>query len=231
VREDRYDEAAKYMPSAYQPALKLYISALAEAANEKSPKATRAQAWSTAAWICRGLGMELMGTEVEPDNASSEGAFETVDIASMRANDLSRTKYDDNGKLIMVKGEKPSLPATAEEKKRLAKNKPSPDVRFHYRHVAAALAWKAAALMPDQSNDLADALNSAGLWIKDRDEKGADKFFQAIERRAPKTPIGRAAGVKHWFVDETGPWSSAKAALVDKLNADIEVVKSASAKQ
>jgi len=57
------------------------------------------------------------------------------------------------------------------------------------------------------TEELADALNSGGSWIKDRDEKGADKFIQAIERRCPRTKIGQAASRKHWFVDLAGAWS------------------------
>ncbi len=227
VREDRYAEAALFMPAAYQPALKIYVDALGDAADGTLSKPARAKAWSTAAWICRAYGMELMGTQVEPDNFASEGSFETTNISEMRAKDISRTAYDDNGKLMLVKGKPPALLATAEEKKRLAKNKPSPDLRYHYRYIAASLAAKAAALMPDQSEELADALNTAGSWIKDGDEKAADRLFQIIERRAAKTKIGKAASLKHWFVEDTGPWSDAMEAMKAKLEVDIEAAKAA----
>ena len=100
------------------------------------------------------------------------------------------------------------VPVSTAEKKRLADSKPAPNKRFHYRYVAAALGWKAALLLPDQSDELADVLNTAGGWIK-KDDKAADKFIQAIERRASKTSLGKEASSKHWFVDKYGPWSVA----------------------
>ncbi len=107
------------------------------------------------------------------------------------------------------KATKLSIPATVEEKRRIARFKPRPDARYHYRHVAAALAWKAAELLADGTEELADVLNTGGLWIKNRDEKSADKFFQAIERRCPKTKIGEAVLTRHWFVEDLrGPWSA-----------------------
>jgi hypothetical protein len=100
------------------------------------------------------------------------------------------------------------IAVTPEEKQRIAQNRPHPGNRFHYRWVASALAWKAAGLMPDGTEELADVLNRGGSWIKDRDAKGADKFIQGIEHRCAKTKIGQAAKKKHWFVDISGPWSA-----------------------
>ena len=106
-----------------------------------------------------------------------------------------------------------TLPVTKEEKKRLQATKLVVERRYHYRHVAAGLAWKAAALLPDNSPEAADVLNTAGNWLKAKHEKQADRFYQAIEKRCPKTEIGKQAVAKHWFVDDTGPWSDAE----DKL--------------
>ena len=103
------------------------------------------------------------------------------------------------------------VPVTVEEKKRLAKqHHPLPGDAPFLTYQALDLMWKAAALLPDNSEELADVLNTAGNWVKGDyrgDDKAADKFFQAIERRVPMTEVGKEAGAKHWFVEHTGPWS------------------------
>ena len=80
------------------------------------------------------------------------------------------------------------LKASAKEVQRLNANKIAPDIRFHYRLIAGALAMKAAALLPDNSEEVADVVNTAGLWVKDRDEKDgqpihADRSSAAAPRR------------------------------------------------
>lgn len=205
VREDRYAEARPYFPPAFRELLDRYTKALADGANEKLPKLKRARAWFDAAMIARRQGMELMGTEVEPDNFISGGDFEATDVAGERESGASKhTSYED-GKEV-TKTVKLAVAATKEELQRLAKNKPAPNKRFHYRYIAAALGWKAAQLLPDNSDELADVLNTSGRWIKN-DDKAADKYFQAIEHRAAKTETGKEAGAKHWFVERYGPWS------------------------
>ncbi|MEI6715868.1 MAG: hypothetical protein WCO60_19120 [Verrucomicrobiota bacterium] len=64
--------------------------------------------------------------------------------------------------------------------------------------------------MPDGTDELADVLNTAGNWIQARDEAAADRFYQAIESRCPKTELGKLAVAKHWFVEDTPkrPWSA-----------------------
>ncbi len=48
------------------------------------PSSQRARAWFTAAWYMRYDGMELMGTEVSPDDFVTEGDFEEEDLALER---------------------------------------------------------------------------------------------------------------------------------------------------
>ena len=43
--------------------------------------------------------------------------------------------------------------------------------------------------------------------VQANDEKGTDRFYQAIERRCPQTLIGKESVAIHWFVDTRGPWS------------------------
>lgn len=215
VREDLYAEAREFFMEDMQKALDDYTAALKKGANEKLPKKERARAWFDAAVIARSWGMELMGTEFEPDGTNSDGSFEPTNVAGEReAGKFERItwenvkKGDGTSEMQEVKRTaSPAVTVSAEEKKRLLKHKPVPYKRYHYRYVAAALGWKAAALLPDQSEELADVLNTAGGWIKG-DDKAADKYFQAIERRAYKTELGKEAGKAHWFVEHYGPWSA-----------------------
>ena len=218
VREDRYADAKQYLSPPYDKVLEKYVKALQDGANEKLSKTERAHAWFTAAWLARYDGMELMGTEGPPDAFAEGGSFEMPDLAKERRTGTyqtvaydkkGQTSYDENGNPKM-KSVPAFLKASAKEVQRLNTNKIAPDIRFHYRLIAGALAMKAAALLPDNSEELADVVNTAGLWVKDRDEKTGNRYMQTIERRGSKTGIGRAAIAKHWFVDQQGSWSTAE---------------------
>jgi len=206
--------------------LEKYVKALHDGANEKLSKTERAHAWFTAAWIARYDGMELMGTEVAPDAFAESGEFETPDIAKQRRSGVYQTvSYDKEGN-----EKKKNLPvvlkASAKEIQRLTANKISPDIRFHYRLIAGALAIRAAALLPDNSEELADVVNRAGLWVKDRDEKTGNRYMQIIERRCSKTEIGRADIAKHWFVDQEGPWSKTEQEAYQAFHKELEPERS-----
>jgi hypothetical protein len=226
AREDRYAEAAQNLRPPYDKILEKYVNALHDGANDKLSKIERARALFTAAWLARHDGMELMGTEGAPDGFVEDGMFEIPDLAQQRqTGTYKEVRWTEKGQ------EEHSMPvvlrASKQEQERLARNKVAPDVRFHYRIIAAALAVKAAALLPDNSEELADVVNRAGLWVKDRDEKLGDHYFQIIEQRCPNTEIGRAVLAKHWFVDQPGPWSSAQKEAYDTLHKELGLDSSA----
>jgi hypothetical protein len=218
VREDRYDEAKPYLAAPYDKVLEKYVKALKDGANEKLSKTERAHAFFTAAWIARYSGMELMGTEVAPDAYSYQGDFEVPDIARQRLTGVYQTvAFNKDGSSAVDKDGNPKkksvpivLKATPGEIQRLKANKIEPDTRFHYRVIAGALAVRAAELLPNDSEETADVLNTAGNWVKDRDEKVGNRYCGMIEKRCSKTEIGRAVIKKHWFVDQAGEWSSAQ---------------------
>jgi len=221
VREDRYADAAKYLDPPYDKVLEKYVKALQDGANEKLSKTERAHGYFTAAWIARYDGLELMGTEAAPDAFVESGQFELPDIARQRRTGVYQTvSYEKNGD-EKKKNNPIVLKPSAKELQRLNANKIEPDIRFHYRIIAGALAMKAAALLPDNSEELADVINQAGLWVKDRDEKAGNRYYQEIDRRCPKTTIGQTDKAKHWFVDQEGPWSNAEKEAVDAFDKQI----------
>jgi hypothetical protein len=222
AREDRYAEAVQYLRPPYDKILEKYVNALHDGADNKLPKLDRARALFTAAWLARHDGMELMGTEGAPDGFVEDGMFEIPDLAQQRqTGTYKEVRWTEKGQ------EEHSMPvvlrASKQEQERLARNKVAPDVRFHYRIIAAALAVKAAALLPDNSEELADVVNRAGLWVKDRDEKLGNRYFQIIEQRCATTSIGGAAIAKHWFVDQSGLWSSAQQEAYGALHKELHL--------
>ena len=136
-----------------------------------------------AAQLARYKGMELMGTEVEPDWYSlDKGDFELEASSEIRA--------------------KPSaaevVPPTSDERRRLARHS-EPRKRFHYRYMATDLAWEAAELMPNESDETAKVLCEAGSWLKKRDPRAADRFYKALVRRCGSTSLGKKAAELKWF--------------------------------
>jgi len=220
VREDRYSDAGAYLTPPYDKILERYVKALKDGANEKLPKLERARAWFAAGWMARYDGMELMGTEVSPDGFDSEGSFENTNIAKERLSGKYATTVFENNEEKSVVQTIPLKPSK-QEVQRLEKNMIRPDVRYHYRIIAGALAVKAAPLLGDNTDELADVVNTAGNWVKDRGEKIADRYYQILEKRCAKTKTGQAAIARRWFVDAQGPWSDAQKAAYDAMHAEL----------
>jgi hypothetical protein len=207
----------------YDKILEKYVKALKDGADNKLSKVERARALFSAAWLARYEGMELMGTEGAPDGFAESGNFEMPDLAQQRRSGVyQQVRYEKNGEQKTTNAPLVLKPSK-QELQRLARNKINPDVRFHYRLIAGTLAMKAATLLPNDSEELADVVNRAGLWVKDRDEKTGNRYFQIIEQRCPKTQIGRAATEKHWFVDQSGPWSQAQQEAYDALHKELKL--------
>ncbi len=223
VREDRYAEAGPYLRPPYEKVLEKYVKALRDGADNKLSKVERARALFNAAWLARYDGMELMGTEGAPDAFAESGNFEMPDVAQQRRSGVyQQVRYEKNGEQKTTNVPLVLKPSK-QELQRLARNKINPDVRFHYRLIAGALAIKAAALLPNDSEELADVVNCAGLWVKDRDEKTGNRYFQIIEQRCRKTQIGRAAIEKHWFVDQKASWSQAQQEAYEAMHKELNL--------
>jgi len=217
VREDDYKTAKEFFsPDLIKP-LDEYTKALADGADASKSKRDQARALFHAAWIVRYQGMELMGTEVGPDNTAAGGAFNEGNLAMARlTGKITAIEDMDAGEDSDAKKGplKFAFPVSKEEKQRLQSTKLGVELRFHYRHIAAGLAWKAAALLPDHQDETADVLNAAGNWLKVKHEKQARRFAQAITKRCSKTEIGKAVTAKRWFVENDGPWSEEERKLM-----------------
>ena len=183
VREGAPERALEYLPQPLKPVLARYIACLSTGRDTQRAKAQRVRALVEAARIARHRGLELMGTELGPDSASTNGGVGEPDMLA------ERTALED-ARLVGVQ---------PEERKRAEATALRPWRRFHYRYVGCDLAWEAAALMPDGSPETAAVLCEAGSWIKNLDPKHADRFYKALVTRCGATPLGRAADVARWF--------------------------------
>lgn len=178
------EKARTYLPPSLRPVLDAYAKHIRAGNDEKAPQKQRAEDLWKAACIARYMGMELMGTEMDPDWAVYRGEFKESCLAETRA----KTNF-----ARLVK----SSPI---EMERVKRNAPVPDTRFHYRDIAVNLAWRAASLMPDESDRTAEVLCTAGAWLKEKDPQRADRFYRALVKRCGKsTELGKQANSLHWF--------------------------------
>jgi tetratricopeptide (TPR) repeat protein len=194
ARAGEFDAARAYYPAQQLTNYDNMVRSLDTANDESLPDEQRAAAFTTAAFIFRTNGMELLGTELAPDWGESGGTYSDYFGPTER-------RQETNSAITT---------AGAEELTRV-KDKVDESLRFHYRYQAAGLAWKAASFMEDNTEAKARMLCTAGSWLKGRDPKAADYFYKALVRTCRKTAIGAQADRMRWFpeFDENGkliPW-------------------------
>jgi hypothetical protein len=204
-----FKDARPFYPEEILPVYDRYVALIRKARDKAVPEPERAKALWEAAQIHRALGMELFGAEGEPDATAWGGNFPPTSFIKRRLGfSFAKIPFDWWGE------EKPIdiVPApTADERARVRQSKLPFEERFQYRYEAADLAWKAAALMPNKSEDTARVLGIAGTWLADRDPKAADRFYKAMIWRNWSTPLAREADVKRWFPAiawDYDPWAA-----------------------
>jgi hypothetical protein len=188
TRVGRWQEARPFFPAKLQPILDQYIAGIRDGHDARKTNAEKAAALWSAARIARYQGMELLGTELAPDGGITDGAFDEGTQGE------AKTRPAEN-----LKG-RSLAPFTKEEQQRLAKlPEVLPDKRFHYRYIACDHAWEAAALLQDNTDELAKVLVEAGSWLSARDPKAVDRFYKALVARCPKTALGQQAVSLKWL--------------------------------
>ncbi|HYO68925.1 MAG TPA: hypothetical protein VEU33_22885 [Archangium sp.] len=150
-----------------EPARK-YVEAL-EQARSAWRDLDEAQALYSAARLARSAGMELMGTEVAPDWAWMAG---TYDVGGWNA-EAQRVREGSPARAVLG-----DLPLNSEaERQRLTANAPPHTLRFHYRSTAAALAEKAAALVPPRSQAYAALLCHAARFVSSTEPERVQRLW------------------------------------------------------
>lgn len=161
LREERYDEAPGYFDNVdLQNKAKAYAQLRQEADAAWWPT-TRAAALFNAGALAREWGMEILGYEMSPDYASLFGGNYSLETAELKVGPL------------VSEGEVQRQQASAAQ----------PDVRFHYRFVATALASRAADNLPHTSQAFAAVLCAASGWNSSLEEQSA--FYQRYVKEGP----------------------------------------------
>jgi hypothetical protein len=182
MRAGRYAEAREYFPANLAALAGTYAASLAAGQDASQPAATRGAAMWRAAKLARYHGEDLLATEVEPDWRALSLEFELQPTREARR--LATTA--------------PIARATRDEMHRVQAASP-PQRRWHYRYVAADIAWEAAGLMPENSDATAAMLVEAGNWIKAQEPKVAERFYKALLRRCPDTALAKEAVKRKWL--------------------------------
>ncbi len=185
AREEKYTEAESYFSEDARKTYRTYLSDVRIGFDNSKPATERAAAFWRAAQTVRKDGMWLLGTEQDPDWTIFDGNRYQEAPALERANAAQQK----TGGVFAT---------TVAELERIKANV-GPEKRFSYRYRAADLAWWAASLLPNDSDETARILYEAGEWLAPRDPEAANRFYQALVIRCGNTALGKAAAAKHWF--------------------------------
>lgn len=209
TRELRGGEARAYYPTNWQSQFDALVTQLTAGWDESRLPLDRAKALFAAAWITRTNGMELLGTELAPDYHIWDGSFEYGVTWETRAANEAEA-------ILNV--------ATTNEIQRAMEHGADPERRFHYRYQAAFLAARAARFRPDNSDETALMLCTAGSWLKDRDPVTADIFYKSLVRRCRKTALGAEADRLHWFpmLDADGKFAPRPPSPIEQMEFSLD---------
>lgn len=171
MRARRFEDALRYFDD---PKLKSLAQQYRDALKRTQRVAGRAEAWYAAAVLARHNGMELLGYELAPDFANWDG------------------NLDNAGGPQEVKGEF----TTEGERQRFKASRAKPDVRFHYRIVAADYADKAADSLPRHSQAFAAVLCQAASWNLNRQPELATRLYKRYVREGASFPWAEKFGLQ-----------------------------------
>jgi hypothetical protein len=217
LRAERYDEAMGYFDDA-ELKKKAGDYAAARRAALSGGRIERAEHWFGAAKIAREDGLDLIGYELDPDDEFFGGNFQS---------------YSTFGYGPPVEGAAPAPIATplkidagpgAGERERLAASAAKPDLRFHYRYVAADFASRAADLVPNRSQAYAAMLCQATGWLMYRDPPAARVLYERYIKNGPYVPWAENFGTQCEEPDFDG---AAKRLHAERIAAAKRIVRKA----
>ena len=220
VRNGNQGKALEYMPISFRgrhekfnlrEKAKMLFDHLDKGEDNKLSRNKRAGSFFEAALIMRKYGMELAGTELDPDWLVFDGGYAYDDTMEQRFGIItkSRKEYykgwnDEHIERLIkrqkeIKAERDFFAGSQDEEKRALSSLPDPVKRFHYRFKAADLMWQCSKLLPDNNELKARALCIGGSYIKVRDSQEADKFYKALVCACSETALGKKADKLRWF--------------------------------
>ncbi|HEY8961093.1 MAG TPA: hypothetical protein VIM57_02745, partial [Luteolibacter sp.] len=213
IREGDSAAGRRLLNPSLRRSFELFEALVAEGDDVAKPRQDRAKAYFQAARLLRAEGCYWRGTEDEVLQATWGGYAPENPSELVSSRLRGRTKVtdpmeetDQTGNPSAPKQEALFIPSAPTERKRLAQAASRPPVAHHVR-LAAAFAKKAAALLPDNTEETADVLNQTGRWLQDFDNAAADQIYYQLEKRCPNTRIGAAILQRRWFIAPDGPWT------------------------
>lgn len=195
LREGRIGAAGEFFPADRRADWTAYTNLVAAARPDEPLPAgaarddARALATLNLARLLYARGMELLGTELEPDVHSEDGSYDYSGIGERTLADLPHAAP-------------PPAPTP-----------PLPKKRFHYRALALSAARRAAALASDPDVRAGALLLQGQINAIEHDAPptDAEPAYRAL-CAVPDHPVARAAREARWF-----PWSAA-AGFLEPLN-------------
>lgn len=175
LREQRYEEAVTYFVRPELQAAARDYGQARDAADSAWGRIARAEAYYKAAVLARVQGMELLGYELAPDSAWSDGNYG----AQMQ-------------KPVQAAGLLSPAEATLQNA-----TMAQPNRRYHYRWVAADLANRSADLLPARSQAFAATLCKATGWLINNDPDTARSFYRRYVEHGAYIPLGAAFGTPY----------------------------------
>lgn len=195
AREGKLGEAVDYYPDGLREIGRYYWKQMVTGRAEGLRKEARANALWQAAQVMRAFGMELRGTEGEPDAFVYGGALLATPVGSIRT---GRAEEE------WLRWDEEPMPKVGAVERLMLETNVLPERRYHYRWLAAELAWEAASLMPGDSDETAWVLHIAGSWIRTADPQGADRFYKSMIWRNWETSLARETDYRRWFMYKSG---------------------------
>lgn len=208
AREAYFTPAREFYPPELIPFFERYVSLYRRVQSRAVSQELRARCLMEAARYHRWYGMELFGSEGDPDAAIWDGSFEADDMQLIRCYNFKGKEgswnWGESGKKIWneaVPTEPIPLRPSALEITRLKQNMLWGRPRFHYREVAAKMAREASHMLPSNSEEAAMMLAEGGCWLTPN-EGGVDPMFEELISRFSKTKFAQEADTRRWYPDE-----------------------------
>ena len=174
VRAGRLPEARAYLPEERRTALDDLLRSLAAGHDAGRPAAERSASLFRAACLTRHQGLELAGTEIEPDWALFGGSFEADSFAALRADPKTHAR----------------LAPGADERRRVAASAAVPQA-LPLPLPGDGPRPGGGAAPPAGSEERAAVLATAGNWVEGRDPAAARPLYDAIQSCCAQTEIAR----------------------------------------
>jgi hypothetical protein len=205
ARANRFAEARAFYPDSVRQFYDSYVADTRAGFDLSRPPDERAARLWSAARTIRAHGMELLGTEMEPDFEIWAGDFQVPALWGSRYAGVRYDPYDDAHFMRLSPDHNAGVLAPTDGELQRAFAHPPPPRRFHYRARAIELAWLAAGLLPNDDDRTALILDTAGRWFAGANPEEADLFYKSLVVRCPETTLGRKAREAHWFPKKPKP--------------------------